>query len=79
MDENSAETFVDRQLNLNRELVDTARLLHDALRRQAKVNQAAAEQLNDLENTLKTHRQIITGLLVGYFASTIGLIIWMLA
>jgi hypothetical protein len=79
MDEDKAQTFVDRQLDLNRDLVDTARMLHEALRRQAKVNQAAAEKLNDLENTIKTHRQLITGLTIGYFASTIGLIIWMMA
>ena len=78
-EETNAQTFVDRQIDFNKEIVSTSAKLYDGLKKQAKVNQALAEELHTLEDTLKTHRQLITGLLIGYFASTIGLVIWMMS
>lgn len=79
MEENNAQQFVDQQLGFNKDVIKASEGMLEGLRQQSKINQAISQELLDQQNQLKTHRQLITGLTIGYFASTIGLIIWMMA
>lgn len=69
------ETFIDKQIAFNKDIVEATEGLLKGLNRQAKLNTALAEQLRDQDNTIKTHRQLITALLVGIIGTAIGTIL----
>lgn len=75
MEETSAQGFVDQQLAFNKNVTKASEGMLDGLTRQAKLNLALADQLRDQENTLKTHRQMITALTVGLIGTTLGIIL----
>jgi hypothetical protein len=75
MEPTSAENFIDQQLSFNKDIVKASQSTLDGLTRQAKLNNALAEQLRDQENTLKTHRSMITALTVGLIGTTLGIIL----
>lgn len=75
MEETSAQGFVDQQLSFNKDIVKASNAMLEGLNRQAKLNNALADQLRDQENTLKTHRSMITALTVGLIGTTLGIIL----
>jgi len=57
---NNAQTFIDRQLAFNKDIIKTIESLDKAIRIQAKLNLALTEQLNDQDNRIITHRHLIS-------------------
>jgi hypothetical protein len=70
-----AQTFIDRQLSFNKDMVKTIESLDKAIRIQSKLNTALAEQLNDQANQLKTHRQLLIGVTFGGITTTLAVIL----
>ena len=74
-DENiGAQTFIDRQLTFNKDIVKTIESLDKAIRIQSKLNQALTQQLNDQDSRLKTQRQLITGATFGVITTALAVI-----
>jgi hypothetical protein len=71
----TVNTFVDRQLAFNKDIIKTIESLDKAIRIQAKLNLALTEQLNDQDNRIKTHRQLIIGVTFGGIATTLAVIL----
>jgi hypothetical protein len=70
-----AQTFIDRQLSFNKDIIKTIESLDKAVRIQAKLNLALTEQLNDQDSRLKTQRQLITGATFGVITTALAVII----
>jgi len=71
---NNAQTFIDRQLAFNKDIIKTIESLDKAIRIQAKLNLALTEQLNDQDNRIRTHRQLITGVTFGAITTALAVI-----
>jgi hypothetical protein len=71
----TVNTFVDRQLAFNKDMVKTIESLDKAIRIQSKLNQALTQQLNDQDSRLKTQRQLITGATFGVITTALAVII----
>jgi CHASE3 domain sensor protein len=78
-EENGAQTFIDRQLTFNKDMVKTIESLDKAIRIQSKLNQALTQQLNDQDNRIRTHRQLLIGVTFGGIATTLAVILVALA
>jgi hypothetical protein len=72
---NSAQTFIDRQLAFNKDMVKTIESLDKAIRIQSKLNLALTEQLNDQDNRIRTHRQLIVGITFGVVTTSLAVIL----
>jgi len=72
---NNAQTFIDRQLAFNKDIIKTIESLDKAIRIQAKLNQALTEQLNDQDSRLKTQRQLITGATFGVITTALAVML----
>jgi hypothetical protein len=70
-----AQTFIDRQLSFNKDIIKTIESLDKAIRIQSKLNQALTQQLNDQDSRLKTQRQLITGATFGVITTALAVII----
>lgn len=69
-----AQTFIDRQLAFNQDIIKTIESLDKAIRIQAKLNQALTQQLQDQDSRLKTQRQLITGATFGVITTALAVI-----
>ena len=75
-DENTgAQTFIDRQLAFNKDIIKTIESLDKAIRIQAKLNLALSQQLNDQDSRIQTHRQLITGATFGVITTALAVIL----
>ena len=72
---NNAATFIDRQLAFNKDIIKTIESLDKAIRIQSKLNQALTQQLNDQDNRLRTHRQLLIGVTFGGITTTLAVIL----
>lgn len=79
MDEMNAQTFVDQQVSFNKDVTKASQAMLDGLNRQARLNNALAEQLRDQANTLTTHRQLIIALTVGTIGTALGTVLALLS
>jgi len=74
---NEAQTFIDRQLAFNKDVLKAVSGVDQAIRVQAKLNLALNEQLRDQDNRIITHRQLIIALttmtLVSIMTAAVGL------
>lgn len=71
----NAQTFIDRQLAFNKDIIKTIESLDKAIRIQAKLNLALTDQLNDQDNRIRTHRQLITGVTFGVITTALAVIL----
>jgi hypothetical protein len=72
---NSAQTFIDRQLSFNKDIVKTIETLDKGVRIQAKLNTVLMEQIQDQDNRLKTHRQLLVGVTFGSISTALAVIL----
>jgi len=78
MDTSAAENFVDQQIAFNKDVTKASQGMLDGLTRQARLNNALAEQLRDQANTLTTHRQLIIALTIGNIGTALGTVLALL-
>jgi hypothetical protein len=71
---NSAQTFIDRQLAFNKDIIKTIETLDKGVRIQAKLNTVLMEQIRDQDNRLKTHRQLLVGVTFGVISTALAVI-----
>lgn len=67
-------TFVDRQLAFNKDIIKTIESLDKAIRIQSKLNLELTNQLNDQDNRIRTHRQLLTGTVFGLICTSLAVI-----
>jgi hypothetical protein len=72
---NSAQTFIDRQLAFNKDIIKTIETLDKGVRIQAKLNTVLMEQIQDQDNRLKTHRQLLVGVTFGAITTALAVIL----
>lgn len=56
--------YVDQQLKFNKDIVKASTSIYEGLQRQATLNSAIAQQLEEQSSRIKTHRDIIIALAV---------------
>jgi hypothetical protein len=75
MEENAAQEYVDKQMQFNKEIITTLKSLDKGIRLQAKLNTVLAEQIQDQDNRLKTHRQLLIGVTFGTMTTALAVIL----
>jgi hypothetical protein len=75
MEENAAQEYVDKQMTFNKDIIKTIESLDKGIRLQAKVNTVLAEQIQDQDNRLKTHRQLLIGVTFGTMTTALAVIL----
>ena len=78
MEDNTASVFVDRQIAFNKDILAAIASVDKAIRIQAKLNLGLTQQLEDQNNQIRTHRQLIIGVTFGLITTSLALIITML-
>jgi hypothetical protein len=71
----NAQTFIDRQLTFNKDMVKAVEAVDKGTRIQARLNTVLTEQLQDQENQLKTHRQLLIGVTFGTITTALAVIL----
>jgi tetrahydromethanopterin S-methyltransferase subunit F len=74
MEETEAITFVDRQIDFNKDIVKASTTMLEGLNRQAKLNESITERLRDQNEQIATLRQLTVGLTVGVIGTAIGVV-----
>lgn len=72
---NNAQTFIDRQLQFNKDIIKTVENIHKGVRIQSKLNTVLMEQIQDQDNRLKTHRQLLIGVTFGAISTALAVIL----
>ena len=64
MEPSNAQDYIDQQIKFNKDVTKASTSMLEGLQRQAMLNTAIAQQLEDQASRLKTHRDLIVALCI---------------